>query len=103
VIGKETRVREEVVVRKDASERTETVKDTVRRTEVEVEDGGTGAAARATAPGSTATPDAATPEAATADTGMTPTPGTEPTGTETPAGRDAESGRPSPDKGTVKR
>lgn len=107
VIGKDTRVREEVVVRKDAADRTETVKDTVRRTEVEVENGGTAAVARSTTPGSTtsgyATPDAATPEAATADTGMTPTPGTEPTGTDTPAGRDAESGRPSPEKGTVKR
>lgn len=39
VIGKDARVREEVVVRKDASDRTETVKDTVRRTEVEVDDG----------------------------------------------------------------
>jgi uncharacterized protein (TIGR02271 family) len=108
VIGKDARVREEVVVRKDAGERTETVKDTVRRTEVEVEDGSaTSATTRAATPGSTtsgfATPDAATPEAATADTGMTPTPGTDPTGTETPAGKDAESGRPSPEKGTVKR
>ena len=40
VTGKEARVREEVVVRKDATDRTETVKDTVRRTEVEVEEGG---------------------------------------------------------------
>jgi len=106
VIGKDTRVREEVAVRKDATERTETVKDTVRRTEVEVENGGTGAAASAATPGSTtsgfATPDAATPEAATADTAMTPTPGTEPTGMETSAGREAESGRPSPEKGAVK-
>ena len=37
VVGKEARVVEEVRVRKDASERTETVQDTVRRTEVEVE------------------------------------------------------------------
>lgn len=37
VISKETRVVEEVRVGKDATERTETVKDTVRRTEVEVE------------------------------------------------------------------
>ena len=38
VVAKEARVTEELVVRKDATERTETVKDTVRRTEVEVDD-----------------------------------------------------------------
>jgi uncharacterized protein (TIGR02271 family) len=38
VVGKEARVREEVVVRKEADERVETVRDTVRRTEVEVDD-----------------------------------------------------------------
>jgi uncharacterized protein (TIGR02271 family) len=38
VVSKEARVTEEVVVRKQAEERTETVSDTVRRTEVEVED-----------------------------------------------------------------
>jgi len=38
VVSKEARVTEEVVVRKRAEERTETVSDTVRRTEVEVED-----------------------------------------------------------------
>ncbi|MDO9708872.1 YsnF/AvaK domain-containing protein [Paracraurococcus lichenis] len=38
VIDKQARVREEVVIRKDASERTQTVSDTVRRTEVEIED-----------------------------------------------------------------
>ena len=38
VVGKEARVKEEVVVRKDAEERTATVSDTVRRTEVEVND-----------------------------------------------------------------
>ncbi len=37
VVGKQARVVEEVVVRKDASERLETVRDTVRHTEVEVE------------------------------------------------------------------
>jgi uncharacterized protein (TIGR02271 family) len=48
VVGKEARVTEEVVVRKTAEERTETVSDTVRRTEVEVEDerGRTGAPER---------------------------------------------------------
>ena len=39
VVAKEARVTEEVMVRKHAEERTETVSDTVRRTEVEVEDG----------------------------------------------------------------
>jgi len=38
VIAKETRVKEEILVRKEEQERTQTVSDTVRRTEVEVED-----------------------------------------------------------------
>jgi uncharacterized protein (TIGR02271 family) len=38
VVGKEARVREEVVVSKTADDETRTVKDTVRRTEVEVDD-----------------------------------------------------------------
>jgi len=38
VITKDARVKEEVVVRKEADQRTETVRDNVRRTEVEVED-----------------------------------------------------------------
>jgi len=38
VVAKQARVAEEVVIRKDVQERTETVSDTVRRTEVEVED-----------------------------------------------------------------
>lgn len=38
VVSKEARVKEEIVVRKDAEERTETVSGTVRRTEVEVND-----------------------------------------------------------------
>jgi uncharacterized protein (TIGR02271 family) len=38
VVSKQTRVKEELVIRKDAEERTETVSDTVRRTEVDVED-----------------------------------------------------------------
>ena len=48
VVSKEARVTGEVVVRKQAEERTETVSDTVRRTEVEVEDerGRTGAPER---------------------------------------------------------
>jgi uncharacterized protein (TIGR02271 family) len=38
IIAKEAQVKEEVVVRQEADQRTETVRDTVRHTEVEVED-----------------------------------------------------------------
>jgi stress response protein YsnF len=38
VIAKEPRVKEEIVVRNEADERTETVRDTVRQTQVEVDD-----------------------------------------------------------------
>lgn len=38
VVAKDVRVVEEIGLRKDATERTETIKDTVRHTEVEVED-----------------------------------------------------------------
>jgi len=38
VVSKEARVKEELVISKDVEQRTETVSDTVRRTEVEVED-----------------------------------------------------------------
>jgi uncharacterized protein (TIGR02271 family) len=38
VVAKEARVKEELVVKKDVGQRTETVSDKVRRTEVEVED-----------------------------------------------------------------
>jgi uncharacterized protein (TIGR02271 family) len=38
VVNKEARVKEELVVKKDVGQRTETVSDKVRRTEVEVED-----------------------------------------------------------------
>jgi len=37
VVSKQARVKEEIVVRKEADQRTETVRDTVRRSEVEVE------------------------------------------------------------------
>ncbi|SDB21360.1 YsnF/AvaK domain-containing protein [Belnapia rosea] len=43
VVAKEARVKEELVVRKTADDRTETVSDTVRRTEVEVDDNRTAA------------------------------------------------------------
>jgi len=38
VVSKDARVREELVISKDVNQRTETVSDTVRRTEVEVDD-----------------------------------------------------------------
>ena len=38
VISKEARVKEEIALRRQSEERTETVSDTVRHTEVEVED-----------------------------------------------------------------
>jgi uncharacterized protein (TIGR02271 family) len=41
VVSKQARVVEEVVIGKETTEKTETVRDTVRRTEVEVEDLGT--------------------------------------------------------------
>jgi len=44
VVAKTARIVEEVVVRKDVTEETHTVRDTVRRTEVEIEDGRTDAA-----------------------------------------------------------
>ena len=37
MIGKRARVKEEVVVRKEAADRVETVRDTVRRQDVEIE------------------------------------------------------------------
>jgi uncharacterized protein (TIGR02271 family) len=43
VVSKEARVKEELVVNKDVRERTEAVEDTVRRTEVELEDDRAGA------------------------------------------------------------
>jgi len=49
VVAKEARVKEEVVVKKKVGELVEHVSDTVRRTEVEVEDERTGAASRKTA------------------------------------------------------
>ena len=45
VVAKEVRVKEEIGLRKVAEQRTETVSDTVRRTEVEIEDERTGGSA----------------------------------------------------------
>ena len=46
VVSKEARVKEELVVRKDVEQRTETISDTVRSTEVDVEDERSNAANR---------------------------------------------------------
>jgi uncharacterized protein (TIGR02271 family) len=48
VVAKDARVREEVVINKEVGERTETVSDTVRRTQVEVEDERAGRPGRST-------------------------------------------------------
>jgi stress response protein YsnF len=42
VVAKEAHVREELVIKKTAEQRTEDVEDTVRRTEVEVDEGRSG-------------------------------------------------------------
>ena len=49
VVGKEARVVEEIGIHKEAADRVETVRDTVRRTEVEVDDAASTGAARGTA------------------------------------------------------
>jgi uncharacterized protein (TIGR02271 family) len=50
VVGKTARVKEEIVVRKDATDRTETVRDTVRREDVEItKDGAVETGVRGTA------------------------------------------------------
>jgi len=56
VVAKEARVVEELVVRKDAEERTQTVQDKVRRTEVEIEDERRTAGTTGTTTGTTRTP-----------------------------------------------
>lgn len=48
VVSKQARVVEEVRIQKEATERTETVRDNIRRTEVNVENVGPGSATRAT-------------------------------------------------------
>ena len=57
VVGKQARVVEEIAVHKEASDRTETVRDTVRKTEVEVENNATAGrtAGTATTTGTTTT------------------------------------------------
>ncbi len=67
VVGKEARVVEEIGLRKEASDRTETIRDTVRSTKVEVEDGAK-----------------AVPDVATTTSTTSKTPGTLGTGGTTP-------------------
>jgi uncharacterized protein (TIGR02271 family) len=66
VVAKEARVVEEVVVRKEAEERVQTVQDTVRRTEVEVEDDRRAAGTPVTGD-TTGTPTTPTPRAPNPD------------------------------------
>jgi len=69
VVGKETRVVEEIAVHKEAADRVETVRDTVRKTQVEVEDGSagrTGAATTGTTQTGTTTAGSTTPGSTTA-------------------------------------
>jgi uncharacterized protein (TIGR02271 family) len=49
VVSKDARVKEEVVVKKNVEDQTQTVQDTVRRTEVDVEDDRTGRSVQGTA------------------------------------------------------
>ncbi|MBI0538324.1 DUF2382 domain-containing protein [Roseomonas sp. KE2513] len=53
VVSKEARVKEELVIRKDVSDRTQTVSDTVRHTEVEVQDDRTAGTTTGTTTGGT--------------------------------------------------
>lgn len=54
VVGKEARVVEEITIRKEAAERVEAVRDTVRKTEVEIEDATMGSPGASTGQGSAA-------------------------------------------------
>jgi stress response protein YsnF len=56
VVAKTARVREEVSLRKEASDRVETVKDTVRRDEVEIEQAPGGQSSTGEAAGMPVTP-----------------------------------------------
>ena len=76
VVGKEARVVEEIGVRKEATDRVETIRDTVRSTKVEVEDG------TKVVPGATTTGVTGKPGVGGAST--TSTPGATTSGTNTP-------------------
>ena len=76
-MGKEARVVEEIGVRKEATERVETVRDTVRSTKVEVED------SSKTVPGATTTGTTGT-STGVSGTSSTSTPGATTSGMNTP-------------------
>ncbi len=78
VVGKEARVVEEIGLRKEASDRTETVRDTVRSTKVEVEDG------TKVTPAATTTSTTAPGTMGTGGTAPTSTPGATTSGMNTP-------------------
>ncbi len=91
VIGKEARVVEEIGIRKEASDRTETVHDTVRSTKVEVEDGTKAvpgaATTKPTGPATTTTGTTGTSSSGSMGTGGTTqnsTPGATTSGMNTP-------------------
>ncbi len=85
VVGKEARVVEEIGIRKEASDRTETVRDTVRSTKVEVEDGTkTMPGAATTGTTTTTTTDKTTGTMGTGGTTPNSTPGATTSGMNTP-------------------
>ena len=87
VVGKEARVVEEIGIRKEASDRTETVRDTVRSTKVDVEDGTKtvpGAATTGTTTTTTTTTDKTAGGLGTGGTTSNSTPGATTSGTNTP-------------------
>ena len=76
VVGKEARVVEEIGIRKEAADRVETVRDTVRETKVDVEQvPGSATATRATGTTTTGTTQATEPTYPTGTTGTTGTTG----------------------------
>lgn len=72
IVGKEARVVEEVVISKEATQRTETVRDTVRRTDVDVEQ----VPGQTTTTGYTTTDTTGSTMGTTGSTGMTGSTGT---------------------------
>ena len=83
VVGKEARVVEEIGIRKEATERTETVHDTVRSTKVEVEDG-TKAVPGAATTGTTTTTNTTSGSMGTGGSTTNSTPGATSSGMNTP-------------------
>ncbi len=83
VVGKEARVVEEIGIRKEATERTETVHDTVRSTKVDVEDG-TKAVPGAATTSTTTTTNTTSGSMGTGGSTSTSTPGATTSGMNTP-------------------